>query len=108
VAPVAGTRPGPWPGVPVGNFGGWTIILGVSASGAERWGRADRIRHAAARRLVLGIVSIGVLVAAGLLWRATGAERLFVGAGGWAVGGALLLAAVGPAPPPPPPRAPDR
>lgn len=101
------TPPGPWLGVPVGNFVGWTIILGVYAYGAERWGRADRIRHAAARRLVLGIVSIGVLVAAGLLWRATGAERLFVGAGGWAVWAALLLAAVGLALRAPRPVAPD-
>jgi len=87
------TPPGPWLGVPLGNFVGWTIIVGVYAYGAERWGPTDRIRHAAARRVVLGIVSIGVLVAAGFVWRATGAERLFAGAGGWIVWGALLLAA---------------
>jgi uncharacterized membrane protein len=101
------TPPGPWLGVPVGNFVGWTIILGVYAYGAERWGRADRIRHAAARRIVLGIVSIAVLVAAGLLWRATAAERLFAGAGGWVVWAVLLLATAGLALRAPRPVAPD-
>jgi uncharacterized membrane protein len=86
------TPPGPWLGVPLGNFVGWTVILGVYAYGAERWGRSDRIRHAVARRLLLGLVSIGVLVAVGLVWRVAGAERLFAGAGGWLVWAALLLA----------------
>jgi len=88
----AWTPPGPWLGVPLGNFVGWTVILGVYAYGAERWGRADAIRHAVARRLLLGFVSIGVLVAVGLVWRGAGAERLFAGVGGWAVWAVLLLA----------------
>jgi uncharacterized membrane protein len=101
------TPPGPWLGVPVGNFVGWSIILGVYAYGAERWGRVERIRHAAARRLVLGIVSIGVLVAAGLVWRATGAERLFAGPGGWVVWAALLVSTASLALRAPQPVAPD-
>jgi uncharacterized membrane protein len=86
------TPPGPWLGVPLGNFVGWAIILGVYAYGAERWGGSEALRDALSRRLLLGVVSIVVLVGVGLVWRGVGAELLFAGARGWAVWAALLLA----------------
>jgi uncharacterized membrane protein len=90
------TVPGHWLGIPIGNYVGWAVIVGVYAFGAERWGGDDdRLGDRVARRLALGIAAIASLMAIGLAWRAVGAERLFSREGGWVVWAALLLAAAG-------------
>jgi uncharacterized membrane protein len=77
------TPPGPWLGVPMGNFVGWAVIVGAYAFGAERWGGV--------RRLFLAAGAIALLVVVGIAWRAAGAERIFLGSGGWILWGAFLL-----------------
>ena len=87
------TPPGPWLGVPVGNFVGWAVIVGSYTLGAERFAGAGGGAPAAARRLALAVGSVLALLAVGALWRAVGAEALFTPRGAWLVWGALVLAA---------------
>jgi hypothetical protein len=87
------TPPGPWLGVPIGNYVGWAVIVGVYAFGAEQWENDGGLGARVARRLALGLAAVAALMAVGLTWRASGAERLFSREGGWAAWGALLLAA---------------
>jgi hypothetical protein len=86
------TPPGPWLGVPVGNYVGWAVIVGVYAFGAEQRENDAGLGARVARRLALGMASVAALMAVGLGWRFLGAERLFSRGGGWAVWGALLVA----------------
>lgn len=89
------TPPGPWLGVPIGNFVGWAVIIGTYAYGAERWGDAGGLAAQAARRAALGAGAIGALLLVGLAWRSLGAEALFQGAAGWAAWAVLLIATAG-------------
>ncbi|HET7292837.1 MAG TPA: carotenoid biosynthesis protein [Vicinamibacteria bacterium] len=85
------TPPGPWLGVPVGNFVGWAVIVGVYVYGAERAGDARSEVQRAAHRIGLGAVAILALVGVGLLWTRIGAERAFAGGRAAAVAGVTLL-----------------
>jgi hypothetical protein len=87
------TPPGPWLGVPVGNFVGWGVIVGGYTAGAQRFDRVASVPGRAFARVALGLVSIGALVLVGLAWRAAGAETSFAGAPGWIVWAALTTAA---------------
>lgn len=89
------TPAGPWLDVPIGNFVGWGVIVGAYTFGAERFGDGASLPAQAARRLALGVVSVGVLVTVGLAWRALGAESAFAGAGGWLAALALFAATFG-------------
>jgi len=86
------TPPGPWLGVPIGNFVGWGVIVGSYAWGASASvkGPSSLLRRAV-RRGLLAAASIAVLVAVGLAWRSLGAESRFAGRGSL-VAGALLVA----------------
>jgi hypothetical protein len=88
------TPPGPWLGVPIGNFVGWAVIVGVYAWGAERWAGAHGAAQAIVRRLALAGACIGVLVAVGLVWTRLGLERAFEDDRGWLVWGLVLVATV--------------
>ena len=88
------TPPGPWLGVPIGNFVGWTIIVGAYAWGAERWAADAPGAGAALRRVALAAACIAALVAVGLAWTALGLERGFAGVTGWIAWGAILAGAV--------------
>ena len=77
------TPPGPWLDVPVGNFVGWSVIVGAYTLGAEQFAEGTSIVAQAARRVVLGSLSVAALVLVGLLWRALDAERAFAGWVGW-------------------------
>ncbi len=86
------TPPGPWLGVPVGNFVGWAVIVGSYTAGAELWTGSDHLLGQVLRRVLLGALSVAALVGVGLAWTRAGAEQLFIGAGGWLFW-ALVLAA---------------
>lgn len=85
------TPPGPWLGVPVGNFVGWGVIVGVYVLGAERQGHHASAGIQAARRLALGALAIAALVLVGLVWTRFEAERLFAAGGGWLVAAGVWL-----------------
>lgn len=87
------TPPGPWLGVPVGNFVGWAVIVAVYAAGAERYAGEGPGHHEAARRFILATASILALVVVGFAWRFLHAEWLFVGGRGWLAVVAILMAA---------------
>jgi uncharacterized membrane protein len=87
------TPPGPWLGVPIGNFVGWAVIVAAYAAGAERFAGEGPARREAAIRFLLGVGSILALVLVGLSWRLLAAERLFTGARGWVAWAAILLGA---------------
>jgi uncharacterized membrane protein len=89
------TPAGPWLLVPIGNFVGWAVIVGVWTFGAERWSGAGSFAGQALRRAALGLAAVLALVAVGLLWRALAAERAFLGAGGWLAWALALLATCG-------------
>jgi hypothetical protein len=86
------TPPGPWLKVPVGNFVGWLVIVGVYGFGAERWAAADGVGREILRRVALATGSLGCLVAIGLAWRRGQIEGLFRGHGAW-LPWAVLVAA---------------
>jgi uncharacterized membrane protein len=86
------TPPGPWLGVPIGNFVGWAVIVAVYAAGAERYAGDGPAHTEAARRVVLSAASILALVLVGLAWRFLHAEWLFVRGRGWLAWGAILVA----------------
>jgi uncharacterized membrane protein len=77
------TPPGSWLNVPVGNFVGWSVIVGAYTLGAERFADGASLPEQAARRAVLGSFSVAALVIVGLAWRALHAERAFTGGVGW-------------------------
>lgn len=87
------TPPGPWLGVPLGNFVGWAVIVGAYTFGAERATQHGALSAHALRRASLALFSILALIGVGTLWRRFGGERLFVGPGGWAVWAVVLLGA---------------
>jgi uncharacterized membrane protein len=100
------TPPGAWLGVPVGNFVGWGVIVGVYAWGAERSAPTGSAASLAARRLALGTAAILALLLVGLVWTRLGAERLFAGpAAGLLPAGALAPLLVVPRLPKAPARA---
>ena len=86
------TPPGPWLGVPVGNFVGWGVIVGAYAYGAERWAGTGPIALQAARRISLAAACILALVLVGAVWTSLGLERAFGHGRGWVVWAAVLLA----------------
>lgn len=86
------TPPGPWLGVPIGNFVGWAVIVGAYTFGAGRV-EGSSLRAHALRLASLAVLSILALVGVGTMWRRLGIEQLFVGAGGWAVWATVLLGA---------------
>lgn len=87
------TPPGPWLGVPIGNFVGWAVIVASYAVGAETLAGEGPPAREAAIRLVVAAGSIMALVVVGLAWRMLGLERLFTGARGWLAWAAVLMAA---------------
>jgi len=90
----AWTPPGPWLSVPLGNFVGWGVIVGVYVFGAERFADAPSLPVQALRRAALAAAAVGALVLVGLAWRGLRAERLFAGGRGALVAGTLFAAAV--------------
>jgi len=87
------TPPGPWLGVPVGNFVGWVVIVAAYSLGAERWARGGRFAVEASRRLGLAAASLAALVAVGVAWTRLGLEDAVGRRGGWVLWGLLLMAA---------------
>jgi len=87
------TPPGPWLGVPIGNFVGWMVIVGAYAYGAERWAGGGGAT-AIARRAALAAACIVALVAVGLVWTRLGLERAFADGRGWIAWGTVMLATV--------------
>lgn len=85
------TPPGPWLGVPVGNFVGWGVIVGSYTVGAETWCGGGSLAHEAVRRVALGAASVAALVLVGVLWTRLGAERAYEGRGGWVAWAVLLV-----------------
>jgi len=85
------TPPGPWHGVPVGNFVGWGVIVGVYVLGAERQGDHASAALQAVRRLALGGLAIGALVLVGLVWTRLQAEAWFAGGRSALVAAGVLL-----------------
>jgi hypothetical protein len=88
------TPPGAWLGVPMGNFVGWGVIVGVYAFGAERWAGASGVLGEAGRRAGLAAAAVAALMAVGAAWRTLGLETLFDARVSWGAWGALLLATV--------------
>jgi uncharacterized membrane protein len=89
------TPPGPWLGVPVGNFVGWAVIVGSYTAGAELWTGSDHLFGQALRRALLGALSVAALIGVGLAWTRAGAEQLLIGAGGWLFWAFVLAATAG-------------
>jgi uncharacterized membrane protein len=85
------TPPGPWLGVPIGNFVGWVVIVAGYGIGAERWARGGRFGVEAARRLVLAGGALTALVAVGTLWTGLGMETVLGRRGGWLAWGLVLV-----------------
>jgi uncharacterized membrane protein len=86
------TPPGPWLGVPIGNFVGWAVIVGAYVLGAELWGESAFLWGQVMRRLSLAGGAIVLLVVVGLAWKGGDAESAFGGLSGWVVCTTLLLA----------------
>jgi uncharacterized membrane protein len=86
------TPPGPWLLVPVGNFVGWAVIVGVYAWGTEAYSARGSLARQALVRLALALVALGALVVVGFAWRALRAEERLTPAAGWAFWAAVLLA----------------
>jgi uncharacterized membrane protein len=85
------TPPGPWLGVPIGNFVGWVVIVAGYGIGAERWAGDGRLRIEGIRRLLLAGGALGALVAVGTLWTRLGMEAALGRRGGWLAWGAVLV-----------------
>jgi hypothetical protein len=88
------TPPGPWLGVPIGNFVGWAIIVAGYSYGAERFARDGAVVPEALRRLAVAAVSVLALVLVGLAWRGLRVEHLFTASRGWIAWAAILAAVV--------------
>jgi uncharacterized membrane protein len=89
----AWTPPGPWLGVPIGNFVGWSVIVGAYTLGAERFADGASLLSQALRRAALGVASVAALVVVGMAWEALGAERIFSGGLGGVAAGLVWAAA---------------
>ena len=90
------TPPGSWLGVPVGNFVGWALIVGLYAFGADRSEpQAASPLAQTAERLILATVCLLGVVGVGLVWRRLHLEAVFDGPWGWTPWALILcLAAV--------------
>lgn len=88
------TPPGPWLGVPIGNFVAWGVIVGAYTYGAEVWPGTGRATFQPLRRLVLAAACIVVLVLVATAWTSLGLERAFADGRGWLVWAAVLMATV--------------
>lgn len=79
------TPPGPWLGVPVGNFVGWALIVGLYAYGADQ-SEPDAASPLAQtlQRLVLATGCLLGVVGVGLIWQRLHLEAAFSGPWGWA------------------------
>lgn len=86
------TPPGPWLGVPIGNFVAWGVIVGFYAYGADRWAGTGRVPFQPLRRVALAAACIVVLVMIAEAWTRLGLERLFANGRGWAVWAAVQVA----------------
>jgi uncharacterized membrane protein len=86
------TPAGPWLGVPVGNFVGWTVIVAGYAFGAERFAGDGTAWSEAPRRMAVATVSVVALVLVGLTWRGLRAESAFQGSRGWIAWASVLAA----------------
>ncbi len=86
------TPPGPWLGVPIGNFVGWGVIVAGYGLGAERWAGGGRFAAEAARRLLLASAALAALLGVGLVWTRLGMEAVLGHRGGWLAWGLVLMA----------------
>ena len=86
------TPPGPWLGVPIGNFVGWVVIVAGYGIGAERWAGGGRFGVEALRRLILAGGALAALVAVGSVWTGLGMETVLGRRGGWLAWGLVLVA----------------
>ena len=86
------TPPGPWLGVPIGNFVGWVVIVAGYGIGAERWAGDGRFGVEALRRLILAGGALAALVAVGSVWTGLGMETVLGRRGGWLAWGLVLVA----------------
>ena len=86
------TPPGPWLGVPVGNFVGWVVIVAGYGMGAERWAGDGRFATETLRRLALASAALATLVGVGIVWTRLGLEAALGRRGGWIVWGVVLVA----------------
>jgi len=87
------TPPGPWLGIPIGNFVGWAVVVGAYTTSVEIWPDQETdLRTSAMRRLALAAVSIAMLLAVGAVWTGWRAERLFAGPRGWMVWATVVSA----------------
>jgi len=78
------TPPGSWLGVPVGNFVGWALIVGLYAFGADRSEpQAASPLAQTLERLVLATACLLGVVGVGLVWRRLRLEAVFDGYWGW-------------------------
>lgn len=98
VAAAAGlwtwTPSGAWLQVPVGNFVGWAVIVGVYSWGAEAFSTRGSLTRQALSRLGLALLALGALVAVGYAWRAVAAEERLPAAAGWTLWAVVLLTAL--------------
>jgi hypothetical protein len=97
----AWTPPGPWLLVPLGNFVGWSVIVGAYAYGAERWGGLTRGPAAALERVLLAAGCVMALVMVGLAWRGLQMEEKLTERGGWLAAFAVWAVAAWGLPPSP-------
>ena len=88
------TPPGPWLLVPVGNFVGWAVIVGVYTWGAETFSARGSLARQALLRAGLALFALGALVGVGFAWRALRLEERLTPAAGWALWAAVLLASL--------------
>lgn len=86
------TPPGPWLGVPVGNFVGWLVIVAGYGLGAERWARDGGGVAEALRRIALAGAALAALVGVGAVWTRLDLEAALGRRGGWLVWGLVLVA----------------
>jgi hypothetical protein len=87
------TPPGVWLGVPVGNFVGWIVIVGVYAAAAERWGGGASHLAETLRRAGAAALALACLIGVGVAWTRLGLERP-AGARGWWIWGLLVVATI--------------
>jgi uncharacterized membrane protein len=85
------TPPGPWLGVPIGNFVGWVVIVAGYGIGAERWAGGGRFATEAVRRLLLAATALAALIAVGTLWTRLGMEAALGRRGGWLAWALVLV-----------------
>jgi Carotenoid biosynthesis protein len=88
------TPPGHWLGVPVGNFVGWTVIVGLYVYGVEAFTERGSLAGQALRRGLVSLLALGGLVGIGFVWRGLQFEEALPSWAGWVVWGAVVVAAV--------------